>query len=78
MFLFLRSDTLKEETYTAKPQSRETFGTDFWDKVLKSRLSKFCGRQPLKNFKLPYSFKFFKGCLPQNLLSRLLNTLFHL
>ena len=48
-----------------------------WDKVFKSGLSKFCGRQPLKNFKgcRPYSFKFFKGCLPQNLLSPLLNTL---
>ena len=28
-----------------------------WDKVFKSGLSKFCGRQP-------YPFKFFKGCLP--------------
>ena len=26
----------------------------------------------------PYPFKFFKGCLPQNLLSPLLNTLSHL
>ena len=26
----------------------------------------------------PYSFKFFKGCLPQNLLSPLLNTLSHI
>ena len=24
---------------------------NIWDKVFKSRLSKFCGRQPLKNFK---------------------------
>ena len=29
-------------------------------------VSKFCGRQPLK---------YFKGCLPQNLLSPLFNTL---
>ena len=45
------------------------------------RQSKFCLRQPLKNFKdivnlrRLYPFKFFKGCLPQNLLSPLLNTL---
>ena len=32
-------------------------------------VSKFCGRQPLK---------YFKGCLPQNLLSPLFNTLSHL
>ena len=45
-----------------------------WDKKFKSGLSKFCGRQPLKaNFK-----SFFKGCLPQNLLSPLLNTLSHI
>ena len=36
-----------------------------WDKVFKSELSKFCGRQPLKNL------NFFKGCLPLNLLSSL-------
>ena len=29
-----------------------------WDKVFKSGLGKFCGRQPLKNFKL---FKFLKA-----------------
>ena len=50
--------------------------------VFNSGLSKFFGRQPLKNLKgyglLPYLFKFFKGCLPQNLLSSLLNTLSHL
>ena len=45
------------------------------DKVFKSGLSKFCGRQPLKNLSRPYPFKFFKGCFPQNLLSALLNTL---
>ena len=27
------------------------FAFDVWDKVFKSGLSKFCGRQPLKNFK---------------------------
>ena len=27
------------------------FVFDIWDKVFKSGLSKFCGRQPLKNFK---------------------------
>ena len=54
------------------------------DKVFRSGLSKFCGRQPLKKFKHmvclsePYPSKFFKGCLPQNLLSPLLNTLSHL
>ena len=37
------------------------------DKVFKSGLSTFCGLQPLKN--LSGSFKCFKGCLPQNLLS---------
>ena len=47
-------------------------------------LSKFCGREPLKNFKghdllsRPYPLKFFKGCLPQNLLSPLLSTLSHI
>ena len=44
-----------------------------WDKAFKSGLSKFCGRQPLRN-----PFKFFKGCLPQNLLRPLLNTLPHM
>ena len=46
-----------------------------WGKVFKSRLSKFCGRQPLKNLK---GYGLLKGCLPQNLLSPLLNTLYHL
>ena len=51
-----------------------------WDNVFKSGLSKFCERQSLKNFKgygrlsRPYLMKFFKDCLPQNLLSPLLNT----
>ena len=42
------------------------------------RTVEFCGRQPLKNLfqeTWPYLLKFFKGCLPQNLLSLLLNTL---
>ena len=55
-----------------------------WEKVLKSGLCKFCGRQPLKNLKgygllsRPYPFKYFKGCLPQNLLGPLLNTSSHM
>ena len=48
------------------------------DKVSKKGLSKFCERQPLKNLKVYGLFKFFKGCLPQNLLSPLLNTLSHM
>ena len=42
--------------------------------------SKICGRQPLKNlkgyglFKQKNPFRFLKGCLPQTLLSPLLNT----
>ena len=44
-----------------------------WDKVFKSGLSRFCGRQPLKNFKQTISLV--KDCLPQNLLSPLMNTL---
>ena len=50
--------------------------TDIWDKVFKNRPSKICGREPLKS--RPYLFNFCKGCLPQNLLSALLNTLSHL
>ena len=46
---------------------------NIWDKVFKNGLSKFCGRQPLN-----FPFKFFKACLPQNLLSPLLNTLSHI
>ena len=48
-----------------------------WDKVFKNGPSKICGRQPLKKLKgyegiclsRPYPFKFFRGCLPQMLLS---------
>ena len=48
-----------------------SFYSYIWDKVFKIGLSKFCGRQPLKNL---------KGCglLKQNLLSPLLNTLSHM
>ena len=55
-----------------------------WDKVFKSGLSKFCGRQHLKKFKgygllkQTISLEFFKGCLPLNLLSPLLRTLPHI
>ena len=51
------------------------------DKVFKSGLSKFCGRQPSKNLNgygllQPLSnFKFLKGCLPEKKFSLLLNTL---
>ena len=44
-----------------------------WDKVFKKELSKFCGRQPLKNIFL----QIFEDCLLQNLPSPLLNTLSH-
>ena len=47
------------------------FRHHIWGKVFKSGPSKIClGR--------PYSFKFFKGCLPQILLGPLLNTLSHI
>ena len=55
-----------------------------WDKVFKSGLSKFCGRQHLKNvqgydlFKKTISLEIFKDCCPQNLISPLLNILSHL
>ena len=68
---------------TSRPV-RNPSNNSIWDKVFKSGLSKFCGRQPLKNFrgygllKQTISSKFFKGCLPQNLLSPLLNTLSHI
>ena len=43
------------------------------DKVFMSELSKFCGRQPLKNLK-----RYIKAvCLPQNVLRPLLNALSH-
>ena len=50
------------------------------DTVFKSGLSKFCGRQPFKGYPLsrPYPLNFFKGCLPQNLISPLSNTLSHM
>ena len=69
---------IKIEFRTLFTNSIDAFKTNnpiIWDKKFKSRLSKFCGRQPLKgNFK-----SFFKGCLaPQNLLSPLLNTLSHM
>ena len=50
---------------------------NIWEKVFKNELSKFCGIQPLKNCKgrsIPWNFS---DCLPQNLLSPLLNTLSH-
>ena len=51
-----------------------------WDKIFESGLGKFWGRQPLKKSRYivwsrPYPLKVFKGCLPQNLLGPLLNTL---
>ena len=52
-----------------------------WDKVFKNGPSKIFGRQPLQKrrdmvfLSRPYSFKFFKGCLPQILLGLFLNTL---
>ena len=55
-----------------------------WDKVFNNGQSKICGRQPLKNLSCMvclgrrYHFKFFKGCLPQILLSSFLNTLSHM
>ena len=52
-----------------------TISTIIWAIALRSGLSKFYGRQPLKNFKWYGHSKFFKGCLPQDLLSPLLNTL---
>ena len=47
-----------------------------WLKEKKCGLNKFCGRQPIKTFAQPVIF--FEGCLPQNLLSLLWNTLFHM
>ena len=54
--------------------SSEYFLHTIWDKVFKNGPSKIFGRQPLKNIKgygqsdhtqnRPYTFKFFKGCLP--------------
>ena len=45
-----------------------------WEKVFKSGLNKFCGRQLLKNFKGHGLLKQIWSCLPQNWLSPLLNT----
>ena len=48
-----------------------------WSKVLKSEPSK--KTSAIKKLQSrPYPLKFLKGCLPQNLLSPLLNTLSHL
>ena len=66
------------------PVSTELNLDFIWNKVFKSGLSKFYGRRPLKILKgygllkQTIPFKFFKGCLPQNLLSSLLNTLSHI
>ena len=55
--------------------------TDRWDKVFKSEPSKFCGRQPLKNFKIydllkqTISLEISQRLSSRNLLSPLLNTL---
>ena len=54
------------------------------DKVLKRGLSKFYGRHSLTSFKgygllkQTISLDFFQGCIPQNLLSPLLNALSHI
>ena len=50
-----------------------------WDRVFKSGLSKFCGRQPSKKLKGCELFKpkFFTGSLPQNLLSPFLTNFSH-
>ena len=58
-----------------------------WDQEFKNRQSRICGRQSFKNLEgygLPkadyfnFSFKFFKGCLPQTLSGPFLNTLSHI
>ena len=51
------------------PSQRHTQDPFKCDKIFKSGLSKFCGGQPLKDLRCPSIF--FKGCLPQNLLSSL-------
>ena len=59
-------------------------GCEIRDKVFKNGPRKICGWQPLKIFKeygllsRPYSFKAFKGCLPQILLGPFLNTFSHM
>ena len=48
---------------------------------IKSGLSKFCVKQPLKynrGYLQTISLQIFKGFFPQNLLSSLLNTLSHI
>ena len=45
-------------------------------KVFKDGPSKMFGRQPLKKFEdRPYHLNYFKGCLPQILVTPCLNTL---
>ena len=54
MFPFKTTDTHHdglERTLTSKPPITAPIIEDIWDKVFKSGLSKFCGRQPLKNLK---------------------------
>ena len=50
-----------------------------WDRVFKSGLSKFCGKQPSKKLKGCELFKpkIFKGSLPRNLLSPFLTNFSH-
>ena len=54
------------------------FYTHIWDKVLKSKPSKICERQPLKNLKGYGLLKQTKGYLPQILLGPLFNILSHI
>ena len=57
---------------------------NIWDKVYKNRLSKNCGKLPLKKLKgcgllkQIISHQIFKGYLPQILLTPFLNTLSHI
>ena len=59
MILFSLYNMAKDVTFTRKKPTKEgvrlfSFNfhkIDILDKVFKSGLSKFCGRQPLKNFK---------------------------
>ena len=48
-----------------------------WTKYILRKTSIFFGRDVV-SLSRPYPFKFFKGCFAQNLLSPLLNTLFHI
>ena len=47
------------------------------ERMFKNGTSKICGRQPLKNemMRWTYKFKFFKVCLPQFILVPFLNSL---